>query len=452
MRVKNRGWIFNVIIVLIFALEASAILMTADSNFRISYLFLIVFVILYYLRRFLSKSQKNVQGKSSAFEYIFIVLILITMLFRGSGLQILGSTLWGGSTYIVLVSAVFFSMSAKKTSVDSELIKRIIVWMTIFSAIPFMVDIFIRYHMISKSILPYFDFDFDPNRIRTGKNLGEYLVLVGLVIYPPIKDNMKMDKRFILFLIPALILIGLSGYRIGLAFVCLILSIYMFTEKKYNKIKILVLGPYVVLPLVFFLLVAIPYLPNSFQRSLSFLAPGEINNKIENEANMSLRFRFDIWSIALDEASKYAVIGRGFAFNNHEAYDLANSNSNLTNLFEFTNNFHNGPIAIYMTLGAGGLILFLIIFLKYIKKYYKYCNLTWQNTSSHRVFRVIYVYYITLILQYILLYGDVIKSLPELFIVLGLLHICVNNFILPKNDNNSSDKFIPKMIRSEQPI
>jgi O-antigen ligase len=109
------------------------------------------------------------------------------------------------------------------------------------------------------------------------------------------------------------------------------------------------------------LVLAASHLPNSFQRSVSFL-PLDIDPAVRLDAKMSSEWRIEMWKVLWEELPNYLLLGKGYVASATDYYLMIDSaQRGMTKSFELSilaGDYHNGPLSVIIPLGIWGVVAF----------------------------------------------------------------------------------------------
>ena len=319
------------------------------------------------------RPEKTPQHKWIKF-YFFLLVVII--LFRGTGLRILGSSKWGGTQYVAQFVSIlsFFVLSG------FIICRKHIRWIAWGS-------------LIAGAIGSYFTW-------KTGWSFGEsgsevtqgrlsYLRAFYLALYPiAFAFKPKRIRWGSLFLILASIAtVSLTGFRSYTIGAIMILIGYGFFKAN-NKIgyisAVSILGL-----LAWGGIVAISeILPIGIQRSFSFIPGVNVGGEVMTNAATSIDFRIEIWKYCIQHMREYLWIGRGVTFDvlvvlkNTSQMDIQ---AKSTWFMYETHSYHSGPLALLIDLGIPGFVFFASFCILSIKQVWGYAvRLAKINTFEAR--------------------------------------------------------------------
>ncbi len=179
----------------------------------------------------------------------------------------------------------------------------------------------------------------DVTRFQSAEMPSQMIVLLAFILFPFEENIIESKWKFILIITTGFILAGLSGHRIALLSIILLLCIKYIYMKNISRLEII---KYAIILLVLFLLFSfffIEYLPDSFQRSLAFLPFVDIQEDVLLDALDSSDFRIAIWETVSGEIQKYLLLGKGIAFSADDYLWASKINYFSIDSFIITGNF-----------------------------------------------------------------------------------------------------------------
>ncbi len=382
----------------------------------------------------------------------FLINMLIIIFFRGAGLAILGDNKVGGGSYILWIAGMlglFFSKYIKLNSKEAKFL--ILGWMILPLLNPFLEWLTIKTGGAIYPITKYFNIKFgtlyqaivmqDIETIRAGTGpISVFFQIISLLILAR-RQNLFL---FALFAILGAIAIMFSGYRSYLvAYLIVTFVSAFFLYRKRSLLITFALSSSVALYLVF--LIIIDYVSFAIQRALSFIPGLKVEGIALENALDTTTWRIEIWELALQDFWKYALIGRGLAWEISGWTNLFHGNWYQTPTFFYANhNYHSGPVTVLIDYGLPGTILWLGLQTIAIKDLGKSFKLAVKNSSKSMICSF-YVYgYILVfwdVIHFWLIYGQTstMQKFISYFILMKLLQVVIqNNF----SDNDMSLKKI----------
>jgi len=306
----------------------------------------------------------------------FLFLVFITGTLRGGiGMKAMGSTMYGGKSFVYIFIAIvgYFALSAIRIPKEKVLLYTQIFFLSsitvVFSTIVYLMGE--RF---------YFLFLFVPIDYAVGQAQADLVggvqryagigfSMMGIYFYMMVRYGIVGILNFghLLRLVVLLVVVALSmfgGFRSTLLLYALTFGFSFVYEKLYKTrwMVILLLSGAVVLGMLY---LGAEKLPESMQRSISFLPGIKIDLATQVDAQASVDWRLKIWEILLPQVKDYFWLGKGFSYN---ASDLLLADESFRRGFMqtedyalITGDYHNGPLSIIIPLGIWGVLGFIWI-------------------------------------------------------------------------------------------
>ncbi len=361
----------------------------------------------------------------------FAVIVIIIIAVRGIGIRAFGSTLWGGAGYINLLVAVAMFLTMRRLTFSPKVWRRSVLAMCVFALLPVISQAIYSFSggriyqqylfvqpvgFIGTTVMSEMSGQ-GLERFQTG--MASFLMFVPLIIYRKFKGTALLNTLAIWLFTCGLV--ALSGYRSGLVTALLIPPIYIFVgEKKFDFARPIAIGIAAALALMVIAQFA-EHFPMSIQRSLSVVPFAKISTEARMNAWGTIDWRMQVWKGGLAKIPDYWLVGEGLAFD-PDLYPtrLIFSTDHAAQAI-VTKSYHNGPLSLLLVLGAPGLIVgiaFIVVSLVYFSKLLR---ADWVNPEMHRIFRCLYSFYVQVGVGFLVTYGDVQISFPQLFFFAALL-------------------------------
>lgn len=368
--------------------------------------------------------------------WLFAIVIVMTMAYRGVGLRALGSHQWGGTFYIYLLTGIALMLLVYLIRIPRQ------IWIIAF------------FGMIFLSFLPLFAqlaFHFSAGRMGWIYNFVQptgFLVeslqsqmsgegverfnsgsLVALLAIPFVLFNRPFHGwPFFLTLLICLIalpLVALSGSRHSTILALLFLLCWSaFHPRKFEWVLPTVLVSISLLSLL--LLAQIAYMfPEPVQRALTFVPGAKTSFIVGADAQGTIDWRIYLWKrslVSLWENPQWLGIGQGIAYDPSGFEGLELEGTYSAEWAFVCKAYHHGALSLLMIFGIPGLILGQGILFTSIWRHYKAmrtepCDDEWMN----RMYRVVLAMFIARIILFTLISGGVQYFLSELFFLGALL-------------------------------
>jgi len=376
------------------------------------------------------------KGYTNFFVLLFVFITFYTMLIRGIGFEMLGSSKSGGMFYIKLFSILLLFVFLPKIKTSDRFISALFFAYFISCVLPFLADVLFMIfggETIIHKIIPgsttikfYAESEGSLFRMQSAASVAEYIVVLMLAYKPPFNEAGKLSLKFgnIAIFIAALILIGLSGHRITLVGITLLLIFYYYNSfGKKKLIKPLLIGGLAAIAICVFAILRFENLPPNFQRTFSFL-PFTPTNEVTLNAADSLNFRLLMAAKAVIMLPDYYLIGKGFAFFNYPV-DTTDY-FGIIDFFAEIGVFHNGLLGLLINLGIPGLVVGVALIFSLIKFTGKKV-LFKGPTGLDNLMLVLKSKILVSVIYFFFLYGDVQSNFMEI-IILGILYKIIHSY------------------------
>jgi len=378
---------------------------------------------------------------------LFSINLLIIIFFRGSGLYILGDDKIGGGAYLLWIASLtglFFSKYVNLSLKQAKLL--ILGWIILPLLNPFLEWLTIKSGGSLYVITKYFNVSYErlyetlvqeTEMIRSSTApISTFFQIMGIFILSR-RQNLFL---FIIFSLIGAAMIMFSGFRsylVAYSFITFLSAFFIYKRRSSLIIFSLITG---FLSLVFIALF-IEYMPFSIQRTLSFIPGLNVDIVALENANETTLWRVKIWQFALADITKYAIIGKGLAWEINTWTNLFSTGWYVTPEFFYANhNYHSGPITLIIDYGLPGTIIWLLLqiyIFKQLRKSFKYAIFT----SSKSIISVFYIYGCIMIfwdiLHFWLIYGQTqwMQRFISYFILLRILQPVVDKIYLSNQKN-----------------
>lgn len=372
----------------------------------------------------------------------FLLVMLWTIVIRGIGIRFLGSSEWGGFTYVKIAISAFFCLFCGRVRITVRQLKFGMILMALLSTVPAIAQLLFyasggaltaQYMFVEayfSGLVGTLDaLQSDRGTVRlyfTG--MASAAALAAMIFFPL---HRKTRWLFLLFTGTALGVILLSGFR-G-ATVGLLVTTFLFLFLYYPRQRF----PLVVFSIMaagLLLLGLTPFIqdvPAGIQRALSWVPWYEIPASIEYDASHSLNWRLQVWRETMAYLPAYLWVGRGLTFD-PVLMNAALSLGDSISWAYISHNYHNGTLSLLVTMGIPGAFFFAMFCITVMIHIYRGFFALRQSGAEPVVTRI-YVAYTALatygVLAFFLVYGDMKSTVPDLFFMVAMLKVLRINFI-----------------------
>jgi hypothetical protein len=370
----------------------------------------------------------------------FGLLLLATMLVRGTGFKMLGDSKWGGVRYIALYIGIFMLYHSGAVRLNTRQWMISIIGMQVAAYLPFLSElVFLKSQGAISAHYYFFKFQgstgFNMDAFAAGDEHGRYqqggpaaaATLIAAFILAPFKGKGK--ALYIFAGIVAFTLVGLSGHRLGFVINLLFLFIYGLVTTRKHPIPFIITTASVSIFACIMAIVFVQYLPFTYQRALSWLPFAEIDRVAAIDADSTTEWRLQIWADAVHEIPEFLWIGKGYAYDVYAIDALRLHPVEYQRLWApIAVSYHSGPLSLIIGMGLAGFILGSTILIYTIIRHWRLVSMKWENKWLYRIHLVIMVRYYSLVISFFLFYGDVFNSFPKL-----LMHVMILEGVVMTN-------------------
>jgi hypothetical protein len=385
--------------------------------------------------------QSFVRAPALAKPILFLLAVIVaTGWFRGGlGSKILGGAAYGGRNYVYALGAVigYFALTSKRISPGKS--ESAAKWFFLSGTTSVLSNViyalgpafYVLYYFVSAETAgSQAASDWGQNTVErfSGLNPAAIGLLCFILARWGLRRMFEWHKPWRLFLLLAALTAGLfSGFRSGIAFLCVLLAVQSMVEGLWKTAflpRILLAGLLGLAPILIFA----NKLPFAVQRSLAafeVLVPVNINPDVRAEAAASTEWRYEMWRVVWPEVPKYLLLGKGYSIDPTEQYliDTA-ARTGLISRYEeamLAGDYHSGPLSVLIPFGGVGAIAFLWMLGAGIKALYS--NLRYGETRLRLVNMALFSYFLTQCLFFFFVFG---AFNSELYVFLGILGVSVS--------------------------
>lgn len=364
---------------------------------------------------------------------LFAMVLAGVILVRGIGIRYFGSTLWGGSYYILLIATVALYFFSDYITMPVKFWNRAIAGMFVLSFFPLVAQLIFtlsggaiwqQYFLVQPlgfvAGLSESAMEDDASLVRFQSDGGIFLMMIPLLFARPFQSGRLIMT--IMCWVVALATTSFTGYRSGIITAVLIPAAWMFWgDKKINLKRSLLFG----FCAVFLLSVAAlnaRHFPLSVQRSLTFIPFADVSEEVFRDADATSAWRLGVWHRAIVEVlPNYWLVGQGLAFNPRDLQEIITLGLYNRDWAFVTRSYHNGPLSLLLILGLPGAIAGFGFMFAAIREYYRNLRAEWHDETAFRIYRVSFAWLSVLFFNFCTIYGDLQVSFPRFFFVAMLL-------------------------------
>lgn len=400
------------------------------------YLCAICMATIFFFRMALKRLNKIDWGASHSLMAAFAVVLVTTILVRGAGFRVLGSSTWGGMFYIQLFLCIFLVIVLPQSGIKARWWPVVIAGMAIFSTLPLAADF-----LILKGVNPARVWSFVQGSQQIGQSieagmeveqgvvryfsagLAGQLLLVGFLCVVSLNRLLSFRGFWLLpFPVLFLSLTLVGGFRLYVLNFLLTAFIVAFLQRVFTPARIFAI--FILLVAGWFVLAETSeYLPPGAQRAISWVPGARVPEYVQRDASTTVDWRLELWREGMKKLPDYWLIGKGYAFSEKEAIAVTGANRATDEISWaiVTSSYHNGPISLLLGLGVFGFLIGLSLMFAICARHGRLLKEPWSDPRLRQCHQVIYAMLLVHVGVFLTIYGDVQVSFPPLFFMFALL-------------------------------
>lgn len=307
-----------------------------------------------------------------------ILIVIFTATWRGWGLKMLDSKLWGGMQYVSLIASLLFYIYSTHVTVSQINLKRTLGWFFLVSLVPAAASLSVQFLPGANWIRSFIEIGDQAEQQWQASEVTRWTFMqypavwigaAGLFLYD---RHSRITPMVLLAAALSFVMLGLSGHRTVVVLLGLTVLVYMTIRQRTASfpqfLKFAGLLALLLTALYFFA----GNLPLSFQRPFAWLPGIGITHEAGESAAVTSQWRIELWRQLLPMLPDYLWIGRGLAYVTTEANAaavLASDRATQYVYFAAIHNYHNGPLWLVLDLGLAGFVAGLVFMLGGIVRY-----------------------------------------------------------------------------------
>lgn len=386
-------------------------------------------------QRILSRETAHISVPSVARPLLFLLLVVVVtaMMTGGLGMQALGSEIYGGRRYVLILAAIlgYFAISRVRVPPGRETLYGSVFFLVgvtaAISALPGFVSIpsslyflFAIFPIESMRLVFYDPSEETPIRLSSLAPAASAVIWYCLARYGlrgtfgltegwhmvpfRFRGGFRVQQPWrLLFALLALWMGLYAGFRNVCAFYLAVFAVLFFVEGLHRSRAL----PAVILVGIFAAAVVVPTaskLPVTVQRALSFL-PLDIDPAVRLDAQYSNEWRLQMWQNILPSVPKYLLLGKGYAINPAELERARYGSGGQTALGAMiAGDYHNGPLTLLVPLGVWGAMAFLWFLIAALRVLW--FNYRYGDPALHRINTFLLAYFVVRTLFYFFVFGS----------------------------------------------
>jgi hypothetical protein len=361
-----------------------------------------------------------------------VVVLFTAKLTGGIGIKTLGSNVYGGKRYVLIIGAIlgYFAMTAFRIPRKKA---GLYVALFFLGGLTGLVGDLV--YVVGGSSLSFIFWMFPPNivalqagyleigasRLSSAGPLASAVCFYMLAKFG-FRGLFDVSKPWRMGLFLASLVFGmLGGYR-GLLILFGLSFIPQFFFEGLHRTRLL---PLVLIGGLLAAALTIPFaskMPFMVQRTLSIVPFIKLDPMVTMDAEATVDWRFKMWTAVTRMVPEYLWLGKGFGFT---AADFARINrmsesSDAAENWDSTavGNYHNGPLSVIITFGIWGAIAFAWFLTASVRALY--ANFRWGDSELHRINTLLFSVYIGKTVVFLIVGGGIESDMAQFAGWLGL--------------------------------
>jgi hypothetical protein len=367
--------------------------------------------------------------------FLTVVVLITARLTGGIGLQVLGSSTYGGRYYILILTAVlgFFALTSRQISPKHATLYVMLFFLsaavTAIGELAWVLPsqfnfLYVIFPLISAGALDQQSATAVTSSEETSRVMG--LVFPALGVYYAmlarygIRGIFFGAKPWRAIVLVAMIAIGsLSGFRSMVIVVLMVFVVLFFLEGLHHS-RLLPIFLLTGLLGGSLLLAFANRLPFAMQRSLAFL-PIEIDPTARLSATASSGWRLQMWKDILPEVPKYLILGKGYGFNARDMEMVYITHQGGSAGSQMAGDYHNGPLSVLIPFGLFGMLGFCWFMWAGVRTVYQ--NYRFGDPAYRQANAFLFAYFLVKIVFFCFVFGSFVS---DLFTLAGLAGLSIS--------------------------
>ena len=373
--------------------------------------------------------------------WAFLLVVIVTVSFRGVGVRFLGGDLEGGVRYISTIIACFLLLFSPSLSLTERQWRISMVGMIVLAVIPFLAQL--AFVVSGGRMIAQFYYIGTSNAMlemtstlqQDAATRFSILSSLGKLYLIPFLLDLNYRRHFVrstVICFTGIAVTVLAGFRGSVLGVIFFLWVFLLLEARV-KWRYLLLSA-ACFPMVIFLVAHFAYvLPFGAQRALSVIPGANISIEARIAAVGTTDWRIDLWKEGLRQFPRYVWLGKGFAYNSAESLEAMRPSYGLPydpiKWAVVQADYHQGLLSMVILLGVFGAAFFLWIMVKEIRANTRFTR-TAEINSISRYHRVLSVLFLLEFIYFITIGGQAHVNIPSLLFQAALLQMLRNSYVV----------------------
>jgi hypothetical protein len=384
----------------------------------------------------INRNAKFISVPSVAWPLLFFTaVVVITMqLTGGIGLNILGSSSFGGKNYVGIYAAVigYFALTSRRIPP-----KRATLYVTLFflgaatlaiGDLPLLLPREFNFLYLVFPLLSSGGQALHEGVVGGGMNSQMRVTGLGFLsggIFSAMLARYGIRGTFLEFskpwravLLVFVVILGMSGGFRSILIMFVITFAVLFYLERLHRTRMLPAMVIVGLLTGTLMITFANRLPFMMQRSMAFL-PINIDPVARQSAAISTQWRVDMWRELIPQIPQYLILGKGYSFSAGELFMMqyrgVGGGEEGTML---VGDYHNGPLSVIIPFGIFGSLGFLWFLWASGRVLYR--NFKFGDPAYHRANTYLFAYFIAKTIFFMTVFGALVSDLAMFVGVIGV--------------------------------
>lgn len=380
-----------------------------------------------------NRSFISVPSVTRALAVVVLVVGVTAYFTGGAGLNIVGSSVFGGRFYISLLLAIvgYFALTSQRVApgqVDTYVACFFLSGMTAvvsnlaYLAGPKFYYLFWLFPPGEAMSQAQADYSIAPMAARiTGLGTASVAVWQFMLARQGIRGVLDFSKPWrVVFLLVAVAASLMGGFRSAMIQFVLLFAVLFYLERLWRtRLMLLVVAGGLTLGVG--LVLFADKLPLAMQRSVSFL-PVNIDPIARLDAEASTTWRVEMWKTMLPEIPHYFFLGKGYALDPQDLNLMQESvmrgYENSYGVARLAGDYHSGPLSIIIPFGVWGVMAFGWFFFAGWRVLVH--NHRYSPPNLGRINCFLLALYVAKLVYFILIFGSIYAELYQFTGLIGL--------------------------------
>ena len=389
------------------------------------------------LRLAFSKVTIPKYSRSHAILFLFSILVIFVMFYRGFGFRFSDAGMVGGGLYIRFLLVCGLAFLLPIINIPALWWPRMIFLLGILALLQVLAEVVVVYY---PALMPIWSFirgselivqsmyalqsGGDMIRITSSGAAAGFLLIGALAI-----QNTQETKRIKFVLSWLLVAVGFgislfSGSRNGLIFFFFVIILHQCLVHGIRIHTILVLASAFILSVAFIYLFA-PMAPPNIQRTFAWLPGIDVPDWVKLDAWGTIDWRFELWMKAITmKVPDFLWIGEGLAYDEHKQMASLMMGTQAGDNFSWaldSGAYHNGPLGLLIAYGIPGLLLGSCFLIGSAVRHYKLSHRPWKNHRLWAAHVAILSAHIYAVIFFFIIWGDAAGFLTSIVFYFAVL-------------------------------